>query len=61
VAGFPGLQAETTTEEILLTVWVVKEKIASPNCPHFPAKIAGFGLKPAQECQIRTLFLVFYF
>jgi len=24
---------------------VVKGKIASPNCPHFPGRIADFGLK----------------
>jgi len=39
------LDGSTSVPKILLTSWVVKGEIASPNFPHFPAKIAAFGLK----------------
>jgi len=37
-------QVESNNQEILFSEWVVKEKISSPNCSIFPAKIADFGL-----------------
>jgi hypothetical protein len=39
------LDGSTTVSKILLTSWVVKGEIVSPNFPHSPAKIADFGLK----------------
>jgi hypothetical protein len=31
--------------KILFCEWAVKGEIVSPNCPHFPAKIADFRFK----------------
>jgi hypothetical protein len=35
---------ESDYPKLLLTSWVVKGEIASPNCPHFEAEIADFDL-----------------
>jgi hypothetical protein len=40
--GLRGLRRKITVGKILLTSWVVKEKIASPNCWHFLAKVKDF-------------------
>ena len=45
MVGFTELKVKTITKEILLTSRIVKGEIASPNCPHFPGRIADFGLK----------------
>jgi hypothetical protein len=45
VVGLLGSKRKETIRKILLISKPVKEKIAFPNCPHFAAQIAFFGLK----------------
>ncbi len=49
MAAFTGLQTKTTTQEILLTLWIVKEKIAFGNSLGFQAQIEDLPLKCGTE------------